>query len=91
MSRPERVNEDIKGNALNKLQKEKIQTMLDSSGNKPIEARITIVTEYLSEKKLPFLGVRMEDVLGRNRIAVHFKNTSYYFNPEPATVWPAKD
>ena len=91
MSRPERVNEDIKGNALNKLQKEKIQTMLDSSGNKPIEARITIVKEYLSEKKLPFLGVRMEDVLGRNRIAVHFKNTSYYFNPEPATVWPAKD
>ena len=81
MSRPQRVDDTTKGQAMRKNQKEKIQEILDSNKPLSIEKRIQLVKDYMREKKIIFNGVVQETIMGRLRIAVHCNGVSYYFNP----------
>ena len=78
-SRPQRIDDTIKGNAMKSIQKKKLQSILDTSKDKTVEEKIAAAREYLTSKNLPVKAIVKETFMEQNRIAVHFKNVSYFF------------
>jgi hypothetical protein len=79
MSRPQTIDESHKGLTLKKVQKEKLQQILEETKGREEEQRLEAVRTYLNSKNIVFRGLTLDSFMDRRRLAVHMEKTSYFF------------
>ena len=78
-SRPQHIDDTIKGNTLKSIQKKKLKEILDSTKDEWVESRMVKLREYLVSKNVPVKAILKETFMGKDRIAIHLTSVSYFF------------